>query len=231
MRSLAAVLRSPVVIGPRTVPDALIGCWRRNWIRYGDGAPQRDVHVVWLQTASGMGDIRIDSSRPPHLSDSSCGVTVVDETTIPHPTARWEDGDHGFSQQPEPSFPEDGWLEWRSPSVMWERAPSGAYVEEWQRAPHDRGVAVHLTVPDAPGRTNLYVTGRHAFLAVERFGSGGPPLHEFSYGRLHEPHDPASATIELSTIAERVGTAMLSEIAELDHEWQLVSRRTVDRNS
>lgn len=228
MNDLAALLRSPVDFGPQTVPDALIGCWRRNWIRHGDGEPRRDVHVVWLQTASGMGDVRIDPSRPPLLTDSSCGITVVDETTAPYPTARWEDGDHGFAQQPEPNFPEDGWLEWRSPTVMWERAPSGAYVEEWERLPYDHGTVVHLVAPASPGRTNLYIAGRHVFLAVERIESpGAQPLHEFSYATLRRSIDPASATIELSTIAERVGATMLVETVDLDHTWQPVSCRTV----
>lgn len=127
------------------------------------------------------------------------------------------------------TVPEDGWLEWRSPTILWERAPSGAYVEEWERLPDDRGVAVHFTAPDASSRSNLYLAGRHVFLAIERTNSaeaGDPPLHEFSYGRSRHPTDPSSATVELSTIAERVGTALLTE--DCDHAWQPVSCRTTD---
>ncbi len=85
MSGLLDHLKTMQATGVQTVPDALIGCWRRNWIRFGDAGAAEDcatedratedratedtatedrVDVIWLQTASGMGDVRIDPTRP-----------------------------------------------------------------------------------------------------------------------------------------------------------------------
>ena len=206
-------------VGDQTVPDALLGCWRRNWIRFGDdGDLQRDVTVIWLQTASGMGDLRIDPARTPEQYDSSCGLTFVDETTHPYMTADWVDGETGFAQQAVPSFPEKGWLSWQSDSVMLELAPSGAYVEEWERLDGSAGVVAHYADPSAATQTNLYVAGQHFFLAVAR--AAGELVHEFTYG-IQLPGE-AQATAALSTRPSRVGQALPT-----GDDLQLVSRRSV----
>ena len=211
--------------GEQTVPDALLGCWRRNWIRFGDdGAEDTSVTVVWLQTASGMGDVRIDPTQQPHESDSSCGITVVDETTKPYMTADWLDGTTGFTQQPTSNFPEKGWLDWRRPTLLYELAPSGAYVEEWERLDDSTDLLAHLVAHDAATTTNLYIAGRHLFLAQRR-GAGGT-VDEYSYGRVGDPNDNGDdrynnpATIELSTIAEHTGLPM-----NLAYDWSVVSLR------
>lgn len=207
-------------IGEQTVPNELLGCWRRNWIRYEDGdatdrgEPDRSVTVIWLQTASGMGDLRLDPRQVPEDNDSSCGITVVEPTT-PLPTADWLDGPTGFAQQVESSFPEKGWLAWDSPTVMRELAPSGSYVEEWEKLTGSDGDLIHLTAPAAPTLTNLYIAGRHYFLAVQ--ASADETVHQFSYG---EGTAANTIEIELSTIAAMVSTPM-----RLDYEWVTVSHR------
>jgi len=205
--------------GNQTVPDALLGCWRRNWIRFGDdGDLERDVTVIWLQTASGMADLRLDPTQAPEQTDSSCGITVVDESTTPHVTADWLDGESGFSQQPISSFPEKGWLRWDSDSIMKELAPSGSYVEEWEKLVDSGGTIAHFLAGDTPTTTNLYVCGRHVLLAVQR--SESEAVHEYSYG-VHSPGTDA-VVIELSTLAHRVGQSM-----QLDLIWQQVSCRRI----
>ena len=87
-RSLNELLADAEPTGEQTVPDRLFGCWRRNWIRFGDdGAKDSSVQVRWLQTASGMGDLRIDPQQTQAESDSSCGITIVDQEAEPHMTA------------------------------------------------------------------------------------------------------------------------------------------------
>ena len=214
---ISQLLHGVTPTGEQTVPDGLFGCWRRNWITVGpDGDPDRSVSVIWLQTASGMGDLRIDPAQEPTETDSSCGVTVVDETTTPHMTADWLDGDTGFSQQPESSFPEKGWLVWDSPTIMRELAPSGAYVEEWQRLAGSDDVVAHFVANDAATTTNLYIAGRHVFLARRR--GAGEQLDEYSYGVRSAGTE--SVTVELSTIVSHVGASM-----PLDHDWACVSLR------
>ena len=213
-------------MGDQTVPDALLGCWRRNWIRFGDsdsglGDPDSRVTVIWLQTASGMGDLRIDPDQQPEETDSSCGITVV-ENTSPLVTADWQDGPTGFAQQAVSNFPEKGWLDWDSPTIMRELAPSGAYVEEWQKLPGSSGEITHLTAPDAPTLTNLYIAGRHYFLALQAAPSSAEiPLHQFSYGVRPDLEAPVS--VQLSTVSEVVGTSM-----NLDFDWVTVSHMSTD---
>lgn len=205
--------------GNQTVPDALLGCWRRNWIRFGDnGDLERDVTVIWLQTASGMADLRIDPEQEPDQTDSSCGITVVDESTTPYVTADWVDGESGFSQQPTSSFPEKGWLTWDSDTIMKELAPSGSYVEEWEKLSGSGDTIAHFVARDTPTTTNLYICGRHVLLAVRR--SEAETVHEYSYGAYSLDADGDSVVIEHSTLADRVGSAM-----HLDMDWQDVSCR------
>jgi len=201
--------------GDQTVPDALLGCWRRNWIRFGpDGRLERQVKVIWLQTRSGMADMRVDPDRAPPEFDSSCGITVVDETTTPHVTADWFDGAFGFAQQPVPSFPEKGWLVWESPSIMRELAPSGAYVEEWERLPGSLGQIAHLTAPDAPMTTNLYLAGSHALLCQKSATAGG--VHEFSWARAVPGSN--ELMIELSTNPNQLGQPL-----HVNQQWHIES--------
>ncbi len=131
-------------------------------------------------------------------------------------TADWADGDTGFAQQPVPSFPEKGWLAWDSTSIMRELAPSGAYVEQWERLDGSNGTAVHLVAGDAETTTNLYVAGSHAFFAARRTQLA--LVHEFSYGRLAPAAD--HVLIELSTRSDRLGQPMT-----LDFDWHTVSCR------
>jgi hypothetical protein len=45
--------------GSATVPEEMIGCWERTSIRFSDGAEDKTTRVIWLETLSGVGDIRI----------------------------------------------------------------------------------------------------------------------------------------------------------------------------
>ena len=51
---------------------------------------------------------------------------------------------------------------------MIERAPSGAYVEDWRLQPASQAFGAHLTRRNAAAPTCLYVAGDHAILARNR---------------------------------------------------------------
>jgi hypothetical protein len=51
---------------------------------------------------------------------------------------------------------------------MIERAPSGAYIEEWRLQSGSRSFAAHLAKRDAATTTCLYVAGEHAIYARNR---------------------------------------------------------------
>lgn len=215
-KPLSKLLAEATAIGEQSVPTALFGCWRRNWIQFGEGNPKEaDVQVLWLQTVSGTGDLRVSPLQTPIESDSSCGITVVDQATKPYMTADWHDGASGFSQQPVSRFPEKGWLVWDSPSVMRELAPSGAYVEEWERLPDSVGPVAHLIAPAASTTTNLYIAGGYGFLAVRSNTTGG--LHDFACGRFDAV--TGSLHVELASSPDHAdGTRALG-----DQAWQIVS--------
>jgi len=200
--------------GTPSVPVSLFGCWRRNWIQFEGRERSSEVTVIWLQTASGMGDLRLDPAQTPAESDSSCGITIVDDTIEPI-TADWQDGETGFGQQTQSNFPEKGWLDWETPDLLYERAPSGAYVEEWERLPGSAGAVAHLVSTDTP-LANLYLAGSHAFLAVH--DPDGTGIHEYTYGTI----DDGQTISVYSTFPDRVGKPL-----RLDRPWQLVSASTV----
>jgi hypothetical protein len=145
-----------------TVPDEMLGCWRRAWIEFADGTRDDTTTVVWLQTESLMADVRIaadrddlrgraglhectaDDLRAIASADASSGFTdcspvVIGADGVRAATATWHTRGHGVNFQPVSAFPEPGLMEWNDDAtVMMERAPSGAYVEEWRLVPGSR---------------------------------------------------------------------------------------------
>ena len=166
----------------------MYGCWRRTWIELSDGSIDDSSRVVWLQTPSLMVDVRIAADRP-HLagrtglgdctfdelraiaaSDASsgyteCGPVAVDADGLRTATATWHTRGHGVNFQPVSAFPEPGLMSWSDDgSVMVERAPSGAYVEQWQLVLGSRDP---LSVTDVGGR-RVYRAGDVAVLVRDR---------------------------------------------------------------
>ena len=179
--------------GKPTVPPQMMGCWHRRSIRFSEGEEDTTTRVIWLQTASGMGDMRIpadrvDLSHRTDLStcssdelgarsnqDSGAGINLLDPNARPKPTATWEDGGAGVGYQNYVYFPEPGWFEWRGEDCMMEWAPSGAYEEDWRLQPDSRGRLVHLIgIPglEATPIRQLLVAGDHAIAVRDR--SVGP---------------------------------------------------------
>ncbi len=145
-----------------TVPMLMQGCWTRAWIQFSDGSIDDSSRVVWLQTPSSMVDVRIPADRPdlsgrralPECSsgelraiagsDASSGFTECGPVSVGNDgrrtaTARWHTRGHGVNFQPISAFPEPGLMSWSDDgTVMVERAPSGAYVEQWELVPGSR---------------------------------------------------------------------------------------------
>jgi hypothetical protein len=166
----------------------MLGCWRRAWIEFADGTRDDTTTVVWLQTESLMADVRIAGDRP-DLSDRSglhecsdddlrviasadassgfteCGPIEADADGLASATASWHTRGHGVNFQPVSAFPEPGLMSWNEDaSVMIERAPSGAYVEEWRLVPGSRDL---LTVVRADDETT-YRAGPVAVFVRDR---------------------------------------------------------------
>lgn len=176
------------IVTAATVPDVMVGCWRRAWISFADGRVDHTSSVVWLQTASRMADVRIAADRPDLAgrtslgdctdaelraiaqSDASSGYTTCEPMTIGHDgrraaTATWHTRGHGVNFQPVTAFPEPGLMTWNDDAtVMTERAPSGAYVEEWHLVPGSRQ---HVGVRSS-GDGTVYRAGDTAVFVRDR---------------------------------------------------------------
>lgn len=182
----------------------LRGCWERSWIQFADGTRNDTDRVVWLQTGSAMADVRIPGDRPSFdgvsgfeacteaqlaalaSSIASTGHTVTtDECDLADGSrscvAEWFSYGSGANFQPECTFPEPGSLNVDPTGrVMIERAPSGAYVEEWHLVPASPDLLRHDLLPD--GR-QLFVAGPVAVLLRDRVVAMQPG-DEFTFERL-----------------------------------------------
>lgn len=215
----------------QTVPDELFGCWQRQWIEFADGSRDDTSFVVWLQLPSLMADVRLSPAALAPAgrtslslsdlmvlaeSDSSSGATVCTPVVEGTAVAEWSTA---IGLQPVSAFPEPGVLEWNSDgTVMMERAPSGAYVEEWHLLPDSRGPLSHSVLADGSewyraGSVGVLVRDRPLPVPqVERLSSLTDRADlesaldcEFSFCRLTGD----AWVVEHSTIPARVGAILL----------------------
>lgn len=167
--------------GKRTVPDKMLGCWKRRYIQFKEGEQDRSTTVIWLQTLSEMVDIRIpervlDFSQATSLQDysfeqllelaeqdCSTAITTLDELTKPYPTASWDSDEGDAFIQAVVIYPEDGWFDWlMEGQCMMEWAPSGAYEEDWRLQADSRTYIAHYKNLNPDKREFVYITGKHA---------------------------------------------------------------------
>jgi hypothetical protein len=186
----------------------MTGCWRRAWIEFADGRRDDTGVVIWLQTERSMVDVRIPADRGATgdfdgcksiadctmqqlqaiaRSDGSCGYTecspvVFDGDGRRTATAEWHTRGHGVCFQPVSAFPEPGLMTWNDDgTVMHERAPSGAYVEEWRLVPGSRD---RLTAGKNWYRAgNVAVLVRDRTTPIPRQARLAELLHEFADDR------------------------------------------------
>jgi hypothetical protein len=212
----------------------MLGCWKRAWIEFSDGTVDDTTTVVWLQTDSLMVDVRIPSGRSVPSdratlhqcsidelraiasSDASsgyteCGPPVVDAHGLRSATASWHTRGHGVNFQPVSAFPEPGLMTWNDDAtVMMERAPSGAYVEEWRLVPGSRDPLTVTHIADA----TTYRAGPIAVLVRDRRVPIPRPA------RLHELLDEYAA--DRSLMEELLDCEF--SVAELkDKQWTIAA--------
>lgn len=175
----------------RTVAEAMLGCWRRDWIRYDDERIDDTSVVIWLQTHSAMADLRLDAAADAlgrsgavrSIAECSLDELLVlagSESstghTVAHPldgsgevTATWHTGQSGIEYQPTSAYPEAGLLTWDGTGeVMTERAPSGAYVEQWRLLPGSRTPLRSVVTVRDGRRHGIYRAGDHLIVVRER---------------------------------------------------------------
>ena len=209
---------------PASVPEELWGCWQRQWIEFADGSYDDTSLVVWLQLPSLMADVRLSAAALAlaqadragfddcslaelHLlasSESSAGATTCSPFVrgvdgVRRATAEWS-STVGF--QVVSAFPEPGLLELDGPgTALLERAPSGAYVEEWHLVPGTRDPLTNTALPDG---STWYRAGDVGVLVHDRRHATAPLDCEFSFAR----HADDAFVVEASTLPWRVGTRL-----------------------
>lgn len=194
------------------VPDLLLGAWRRASIVNDDGTSDTDSVVLWLQLESAMVDVRIPvDMEDPSACEASTGRTRCTPVEtggdgIRRATAEWHTREpDDIAIHPVSAFPEPGLLEWnKDGSVMIERAPSGAYVEEWHRVP---GSADRLVEHRTDSRHRLHAAGDLAVVVTDDRGDDRSPFEvEFA---ICEPADDRSRwRIVASTLPGRIGEGL-----------------------
>jgi len=123
-----------------------------------------------LADRAGLHECNLAELRAIATSDASSGFTQCDPVVVGADgrrtaTATWHTRGHGVNFQPVSAFPEPGLMSWNDDgSVMTERAPSGAYVEEWRLVPGSRGTPNVTT----NGTDILYRAGDVAVLVRDR---------------------------------------------------------------
>jgi len=155
-----------------------------------DGTTDTTSTVLWLQLESLMVDVRLPADiaglrdrggleacsledlRRLTACEASTGRTTCTEVAfdgdgVRRATAEWHTrGPGDIAVHPLTAYPEPGDLEWSDDgSVVVERAPSGAYVEEWHRVPGSEQALAHHELPD--GR-RLFRAGPVAVIVRDR---------------------------------------------------------------
>lgn len=224
------------------VAELLRGGWQRSWIRYSDGALDDTSTVVWLQHESAMADVRVPESHSALQqcgslagctleqlrlladSESSTGTTVctqieVGADGVRRATAQWPRLAGGVEFQPVSGFPEPGLLEWNDDAtVMLERAPSGAYVEQWRRIPDTETPLEQRRLDDG---STLYLAGSVAVRVRDR--PRPIPAGERLEVLIAEAGDDRSAIEALVdcefSLAHRRGSAYV--VTASTHPWRI----------
>ncbi len=157
--------------------------------------------------------------------DSSSGTTTCtpvleDSDGLRNATAEWSNVG-GTAFQPETRFPEPGLLKWNADgSIMTERAPSGDYLEQWNRVRGTEGVTGRIE--DRSATQKLFVLGPVAVFVDDR--RQGVPR----YGRLpdlvkasSEDLNRASDLVDCEfSLAQRTDTDRF-RIVSSTHPWRI----------
>lgn len=225
--TLDEVAKAAPLARESSVPDWLMGIWRRRSITFADGSEDDTTRVVWVQAGDLTGDIRVPADRPDvshrksladctreELAALAAAEGGVAESRFKDGVMRW-DGWSAF--QPLNNWPEPGELR-RVGGCMIEFAPSGAYVEDWRFEPASGPLRAALRLLGehagdgriTPRAGGLVVTGDVAVLSLGRTSPlPARPLPAL-FGEAEDPAAVAAAAFEAVTSLARGGEIVLS---------------------
>ncbi|HTH95469.1 MAG TPA: hypothetical protein VL550_09560 [Rhodocyclaceae bacterium] len=136
-----------------SVPDWMLGFWKRHSISFANGMTDLHTHVCWVQSRNFTIDLRLpleqDQVRPKSLDQYSADELLclanyegwcADSDWDGH-ALRWADTD--ITLQLHNRWPEPAFLR-RTGNCMIEHCPSNIYVEDWRLQASDHGPLVGL---------------------------------------------------------------------------------------
>jgi|GEM_PF-89190 len=144
-----------------SVPDWMLGCFRRHCISFANGESDTTTLVFWFQSRNFTIDLRLPrpSERLPAKSLQGC---TPEELQVLANYEGWAAQSHWDGQymawygetslQLHNRWPEPAELR-RVGNCMMEFAPSGAYVEDWRLQPSGPGPLVGLQLLEERNRT------------------------------------------------------------------------------
>ncbi len=234
---------SPLTSAP--VPDRYLGVWQRTLLTTTSGVRDTSTQVYWLQTARLFADLRIPLPAPQTVREliTQAGFAGVTEITAPADSAELCHWHRAFDVQPPRGSEDIGAMHFENSERVLEDGLDGSYHEVWERLPDSIGRNWGLWLVAADGRQGcLLLAGDYFVFAASRhkplppaaslptlLEAGACPIHllecELSFGRHHHSKQPWQ--IELSTIPERIGQALLPASIDPDHVEQLCAADTL----
>ncbi|MBL4611833.1 MAG: hypothetical protein JKY58_14170 [Pseudomonas sp.] len=168
---------SITVSQPRTatsVPDWMLGCFRRHCISFANGESDSTTLVFWFQSRNFTIDLRLPrpSERLPAKPLQNCTARELQvlanyegwaaKSSWDGTCMAWQEG---ASLQIHNRWPEPAELR-RIGNCMIEFAPSGAYVEDWRLQPSAPGPLIGLQLVEERNQTTAEVLHRGGGLII-----------------------------------------------------------------
>lgn len=163
-----------------SVPDWMLGCFKRRSISFANGQTDIDTHVFWLQSRNITIDLRlpiaIDQVKAKPLSFCSAEELHAlanyegwyAETTWQDELLSWSGG---TALQTNNRWPEPAIL-FRTGDCMMEFSPNNTYVEDWRIKSRTAGPLVGLRLIDETNITQGKVTHRDGALIINNDWAG-----------------------------------------------------------
>ncbi|MEN0105360.1 MAG: hypothetical protein AAGC84_02935 [Pseudomonas sp.] len=234
---------SPLNAAP--VPERYLGVWQRTLLTTTSGVHDTSTRVFWLQTGRLFADLRIPLPAPHGVRElmAQAGFAGLTEITTPAYSAETCQWHRAFDVQPPRGSKDIGHMRFVNSECVLEDGLDGSYHEVWERLPDSLGRNWGEWLVAADGRQGcLLLAGDYFMFAASRhkplpaadslltlLDAGTCPTLllecELSFGRHHQGQQPWQ--IELSTIPERIGQALLPASIDPDHVEQLCAADTL----
>jgi hypothetical protein len=183
--TLQEMIRKHAYTPKQSVPDWMIGCFRRRSISFANGESDDQTIVYWMQSRNFTIDLRLPLKEDQVPTRDIADCTPA-ELAVMANYEGWEAASHwennrlrwsgGTALQLTDRWPEEAELQ-RIGNCMIEFAPSGSYVEDWRLQPSAPGPLVGLRLVEehypqsgesVPRRGGLIICGDHAALVLGR---------------------------------------------------------------